>query len=134
MKRFWTVLRLLFAFVLSVQFFLMVSPAAMARDLPAVVTPPGACTMDINVCGNASICSCPNEYEYDSTVGYCLIDDIDDATSRGAPVKNICSIQAELLPTTCTRDINNVGYPSKCLCPGKTYYNPLMGQCVVSLR
>ena len=110
------------------------SPVAMAQDLPAVVTPDGACTRDYNPCGNPSACMCPDEYEYDSTVGYCLIDDIDDATTRGPAVRSICSIQAEFLPTTCTRDINPVGYPSKCLCPGTTYYNDLIGQCVVSFR
>jgi len=134
MKRFWAALRLFFAFVLSVQFLLMVSPVAMAQEMPAVVTPSGICTKDINVCSNASRCSCPGEYEYDSTVGYCLIDDMDDATSRGAPVRSICSIQAQLLPTTCTDEENNLGYPIKCLCPGTTYYNQLMGQCVVSFR
>ena len=134
MKRFWSVLRLLCAFVLSVQFFLMVSPAAMAQELPAVVAPSGACTLDINTCGNSSVCTCPDEYEYDSTVGYCLIDDIDDATSRGVPARSICSIQAELLPPDACVGENQLGYPIKCLCPGTTYYNQLMGQCVVSFR
>ena len=134
MKRFWAALRIFFAFVMSVQFFLMVSPAAIAQGGQAVVSPSGICTKDVNTCGNPSSCSCPDGYDYDSTVGYCLIDDIDDATSRGVPVRSICSIQAQLLPTACTDDKNQLGYPSKCLCPGTTYYNQLMGQCVVSFR
>ena len=134
MKRFWAALRLFFAFVLSVQFLLMVSPpAAMAQGTPAAVTPSGICTKDINTCSNAGHCACPGEYEYDPILGYCLIDDIDDATSRGAPVRSICSIQAELF-TTCTDEENHLGYPVKCLCPGTTAYNQLIGQCVVSFR
>ena len=135
MKRFWAALRLFFAFVLSVQFFLVVSPpAAMAQGTPAVVTPSGFCTKDINACSNSGNCACPDEYSYDSTLGYCLIDDIDDASSKGAPVRSICSIQAQLLPTTCTYEENQLGYPVKCLCPGTTAYNQLIGQCVVSFR
>ena len=110
------------------------SPAAMAQDVPAVLVPDGICTLDINLCGNSGNCTCPNDYEYDSTVGYCLIDDIDDATSRGAEVKSPCSIEAEFIPTTCTDSENQLGHPEKCLCPGSTYYNQLTGQCVVSFR
>ncbi|MGK7905348.1 MAG: hypothetical protein AB4352_28880 [Hormoscilla sp.] len=136
MNRFSTALKVLTAFLLAVQLFLMVSPAAMAQDMPAVIAPEGICTMDINQCGNSGSCTCPDGYEYNSIVGYCLIDDIDDATSRGSGsgVKSSCSIQAEVLPTTCTRDVNQVGYPSKCLCPGSTHYDQRFGQCVASFR
>ena len=134
MKLFSTAFKILCAFLMSVQLFLMVSPAAMAQELPAVLFPAGICTLDINVCGNSGNCSCPDEYEYSSTVGYCLIDDIDDATSRGAGVRSSCSIQAQLLPTTCTDEENQLGYPIKCLCPGSTHYDQRFGQCVVSFR
>ncbi|MBP0017041.1 MAG: hypothetical protein J7647_05710 [Cyanobacteria bacterium SBLK] len=133
MKRFLSVLSILCAFVMSVQFFLM-SPAAMAGEVPAVITPPGACFLDINQCGNSSSCTCPDEYEYSPIVGYCLIEDIDDATERGNAVKSICSMQAAFIPTTCTDDLNSVGYPSKCLCPGSTHYDQRFGQCVASFR
>ncbi|MEO1373492.1 MAG: hypothetical protein AAFW70_04020 [Cyanobacteria bacterium J06635_10] len=109
----------------------------MADEMPAVVAPQGVCTRDINQCGNASICSCPDGYEYNASVGYCLIDDIYNATSRGFDnlgVKSSCSIQAQALPTLCTRDINELGYPSLCACPGDSEYNQLFAQCVIPLR
>ncbi|EGJ28544.1 hypothetical protein LYNGBM3L_71650 [Moorena producens 3L] len=122
---------------MAVQLFLMVSPAAMAQgDMPAVLSADGICTRDYNPCGNASICVCPDGYEYDSSVGLCLIEDINNATSRGLDsisVKSSCSIQVQPLPATCTRDTNALGYPSKCLCPGISEYNQLFGQCVIPL-
>jgi len=136
MKRFSTALKVLTAFLLAVQLFLMVSPAAMAQDMPAVILPDGPCTLDYNPCGNGSICGCPDGYEYDASVGYCLIDDINDATSRGfddRSLKSSCSINARLLPTPCTRDQNQLGYPSMCKCPGYSEYNELFGQCVIPL-
>ncbi|NEO92416.1 MAG: hypothetical protein F6K56_20150 [Moorea sp. SIO3G5] len=83
MKRFSRPLKAIFAFLMAVQLFLMVSPAAIAQEMPAVISPDGICTRDYNPCGNSSICACPDGYEYDANVGYCLIDDIYQATSRG---------------------------------------------------
>lgn len=137
MKRFSTVLKMLGSFLLAAQLFLMVSPAAMAQnDMPAVIAPESICTMDYNPCANASMCICPDGYEYDASVGYCLIERIDDATSRGfdeRSVKSSCSIQASALPIPCTRDRNPLGYPSMCQCPGQSEYNELFGQCVLPL-
>jgi hypothetical protein len=135
MKRFSTVLKVLTAFLLAVQLFLMVSPAAMAQDdMPAVKVPESICTMDYNQCGNASICSCPDGYEYDASVGLCSIEDINDATSRGLDnisVKSSCSINALALYLPCTKDSNQLGYPSICKCPPPSEYNELFGQCVI---
>jgi len=113
------------------------APVAMAQgDMPAVVQPDGICTADYNPCGNSSICTCPDGYEYNASVGYCLIDNISDATSRGfdaISVKSSCSIQALPLPIDCTKDRNQLNYPSMCRCPGKSEYNQLFGQCVIPL-
>ncbi len=112
------------------------APVAMAQNMPAVVQP-DVCTRDYNPCANPSICGCPDGYEYNASVGYCLIEDINDATTRGFDVRSVkssCSIQAQALPTACTKDANPLGYPSKCLCPGETQYNELFGQCVIPLR
>lgn len=137
MNRFSTALKVLTAFLFAVQLFLMVSPAAMAQnDMPAVIAPESICTRDYNPCGNASICACPDGYEYNASVGLCSIEDINDATSRGLDnisVKSSCSINALVLPVPCTRDINPLGYPSRCQCPGESEYNELFGQCVLPL-
>ena len=106
----------------------------LAQDSPAVVTPSGICTRDLNQCGNAGSCSCPDGYDYSPIVGYCVIEDIDDATSRGDFVRSVCSINAFVIPTTCTDEENQLGYPVKCLCPGSTYYDQRFGQCVASFR
>ncbi|NEO35362.1 MAG: hypothetical protein F6J90_03190 [Moorea sp. SIOASIH] len=135
MKRFFRPLKAIFAFLMAVQLFLMVSPAAIAQEMPAVIAPDSICTQDYNPCGNSSICACPDGYEYDANVGYCLIDDIYQATSRGfdaISVKSSCSIQAIPLGP-CTKDINPLGYPSACLCPAISEYNQLFGQCVLPL-
>ncbi len=127
------------SFVLTVLtiWTLFFAPVAMAQNMPAVVTPEGFCTRDYNPCANPSVCSCPDGYQYNASVGYCLIENINNATSPGLDVRSVkssCSIQAQPLPTACTRDINPVGYPSMCACPGSTEYNQLFGQCVIPLR
>ncbi len=112
------------------------APVAMAQDMPAVVKPEGICTRDYNQCANPSICSCPDGYKYNASVGYCLIENIDNATSSGFDVRSVkssCSIQAQALPTTCTKDVNPLGYPSKCICPGSSVYNQLFAHCVIPL-
>ncbi|MDJ0702381.1 MAG: hypothetical protein QNJ46_03795 [Leptolyngbyaceae cyanobacterium MO_188.B28] len=137
MKRFSMALKIICTFLMAVQLFLMASPTAMAQeDVPAVKIPEDICTLDLNPCGNSSICNCPDGYGYDANVGFCLIDDIDQATSRGfddRSVKSSCSFQAQPLPTICTKDINPLGYPSSCACPGNSEYNELFGQCVLQL-
>lgn len=138
MKRFLSVLRILCAFVVSLQFFLMVSPTAMAQEMPAVMPPEGPCTLDINPCGNPSMCACPDGYEYNASVKLCSIENISQATDPGLEprfVESSCSIQAFLLPIpiACTRDINPLGYPSHCACPSGTRYNELFAHCVIPL-
>ncbi len=135
MKRFSRPLKAIFAFLMAVQLFLMISPAAMAQEMPAVIAPDSICTQDYNRCGNSSICVCPDGYEYDASVALCLIEDIDEATSRGLDdrsVKSSCSIQVIPLGP-CTKDRNKLGYPSMCRCPAISEYNQLFGQCVLPL-
>jgi len=36
--------------------------------------PQGICTQDINVCGQASICQCPEGTQYSPVIGECIID------------------------------------------------------------
>jgi hypothetical protein len=38
------------------------------------VNPNGICTMDINRCGNPSICQCPDGHIYNPVVGKCIVD------------------------------------------------------------
>lgn len=132
MKLFSMMVKAIGAFFIAIQLvFLMVPSAAAEFNMPAVINPAGICTMDINQCGNASICSCPEGYQYNSTIGYCLISEIQDATGPGATVTSSCSIQ--VLPNAiCTLDINNAGHSSFCSCPEGTEYNSTVGQCILS--
>jgi hypothetical protein len=47
-----------------------VEPAA--SNAGCVLQPSGICTTDINLCGHASICQCPNGYVYYAALGQCL--------------------------------------------------------------
>ena len=136
MNLFSRTLKVISALLIVVQLFVITPSAAMADNLPAVLEPTGICTFDINECNNPSRCSCPDEYEYNSSVGKCTIEDINQATSRGFDNRSVassCSINAlSLVP--CTKDQNPLGYPSSCLCPPGTEYNGLFGQCVISRR
>lgn len=104
-------------------------------DKAAVKRPSGICTMDINPCGNSSICTCDEGYRYDAKVGYCIIDNLSEATHKGfdkRSIKSSCSIQVP--PNrACTRDLNPVGYPSYCDCSGIGEYDQRLGQCVLAL-
>jgi len=44
----------------------------VASDAGCVLEPTDICTTDINLCGHASICQCPNGYAYSAALGQCL--------------------------------------------------------------
>lgn len=116
--------------------FAFTTHAANDRDVPAVLKSNGICTMDFNSCGNASICSCEEGYVYDANVGYCVIENVNDANYPGfdkRSIKSSCSIQVPP-QSICTRDINSIGYPSLCDCRGVGEYDERLGQCVLSLN
>lgn len=118
-------------FLIIFQLFLVVLPInnAMAdSDIPAVIKPDNICTMDINSCGNSSICACPDGYDYNSSVGACLIDDVFEATSPGDQnIESKCALKPQ---SFCTRDMNPAGNPSICGCPDGTDYNDVLGKCL----
>ena len=47
------------------------APAKSAPG-PCVLPPDNICTMDLNVCGKASICLCPGGFDYSAANGMCL--------------------------------------------------------------
>ncbi|WP_163834177.1 hypothetical protein [Spartinivicinus ruber] len=114
----------------------MTSAAIAQENVPAVVKPQGICTMDYNQCGNSSICGCPDGYQYNAAIGYCIISETDNASMAGVDkrgIKSSCSIKASSV-AACTRDINRFGNPSVCNCPGTTEYNEVLGHCIDSVR
>ena len=106
------------------------SQTAVAEDMACTIAPNGICTMDINACGNASICTCPNGYHYNAAIGQCVIEDIASATKTSEAVEGSC---VATQPAPCTRDINPCGYPSHCQCSEGTSYNPAVGKCLKDL-
>jgi hypothetical protein len=119
---------------LTIVTLLMSNMSFANEDLAAVISPTGICTMDYNQCGQASICSCPEGYEYDSKVGYCLIKNVRQAAYAGVDHRGVassCSIQVPA-GRACTRDINPAGYASSCDCSGIGDYDARLGQCVLN--
>lgn len=43
-----------------------------ASDSVCVLEPAGICTTDLNLCGHASLCQCPDGYTYSAALGQCL--------------------------------------------------------------
>ena len=141
MKKFSTFLKVICTFLIAVQMYVMVSPAAMAQeDVPAVIKvgPTAICTADINPCNNPSICTCPDGYEYNPSIKVCSIENIGDATSRGLEsraIESSWSIQALLLPLPCLAlPPNQLGYPVSCACPEGTEYDQRIAHCTIPLR
>jgi len=107
------------------------SQTAVAEEMACSIAPNGPCTMDINVCGNASICTCPNGYSYNAAIAQCVIEDIAEATSASTiAIEGSC---VGTQPVPCTRDINRCGHPSRCMCPEGLTYNPVVGKCLKDL-
>lgn len=98
-----------------------------------VIDPPpdAVCTMDINPCGQASICGCQDGYAYNAALGKCVleIEGVSDATF--VPVDHGECVK----PATgaCTRDINACGQPSSCSCDDGFIWNSAVGMCVRDL-
>ncbi len=105
------------------------SQTAVAEEMACLIAPDGICTMDINACGNASICTCPKGYSYNAAIAQCVIDDIASATSTSEAVEGSCVTA----PGACTRDINPCGHPSRCACSKGFAYNPAVGKCLKDL-
>ncbi len=102
-------------------------PPACVQDVP----PDSICTMDINVCGNASVCGCPKRYSYDPAIGKCLL----DISGHGAatPVRLDDSECAKAPASMCTRDINVCGQPSNCRCEDGFIWSAVAGKCLRDL-
>lgn len=102
---------------------------------------PGQCTRDINECGHASHCTCPEGYSYNGAVAECLYDfgaavNDEQSTSNSFESPDDNSTQQCVLPPgdTCTRDINECGNPSQCSCPDGYEYNAAINKCLLILR
>lgn len=110
--------------------------------VPCSLAPTGACTRDLNQCGNPSVCQCPAGYTYDPVIGQCLHDVArTDTASSHHPTdrKAAMALTQELVYAhacvlepqgICTRDRNQCGNPSICQCPHGYTYNPVVGACV----
>lgn len=111
------------------------SDSLESKPVRSIEFPNGICTMDINRCGAASICGCPEGYEYDARLGQCLVKDVYQVTEvepYHQMVKSSCSIQVPD-QAICTRDINPAGYPSACGCGEFGEYDARIGQCILKL-
>jgi len=106
-------------------------PQGANADGACVIAPNSICTMDINTCGNPSLCMCPDGYVYNKAVGKCIIDKLSMASSPGAPIESKCAVNPNSI---CTRDINPCGNPSICKCPEGHTYNQVIGKCITDLR
>ena len=86
------------------------------------------CTKDINECGFASACTCPDGYVYNSSLGGCLLklDGVGEAI-RAEITPTACAKPAE---GVCTRDINVCGQPSTCTCEDGFVWNSVAGACL----
>lgn len=123
---------LISAAVLSLA-ILFYTPVASAKPIgPCVIDVPSSsiCTQDINKCNNASICQCPDGYEYSAAIGKCLVEEVSFGDGPGVPVRNQCALYPEGI---CTRDINACGHASICQCPDGTTYSPVVGKCLVDI-
>lgn len=109
------------------------TPIDMFAAPECVIDPPpeAVCTMDINPCGQASVCGCQDGYAYNSALGKCVleIDGVSEATF--VPVEHGECVK----PATgaCTRDINACGQPSSCSCEDGFVWNSAVGMCVRDL-
>ncbi|MDE1464679.1 hypothetical protein [Spartinivicinus poritis] len=132
-----TIIKTIGTCFIALQLLLQMTPATAQENIAAVVKPKGICTLDYNQCGNSSICTCPDGYNYEAAIGYCIISDTNNATVAGIDkraVRSACSIMTSSVGAACTRDINRFGNPSVCNCPGSTEYNEVLGHCVDSAR
>lgn len=103
------------------------APLACVKDVPSG----SICTMDINVCGKASICNCGDGYVYNAALGKCLLvlDGVGQATAT--PVEDTdCAVAPAGI---CTRDINACGQPSRCNCDDGFVWNDVAGKCLKDL-
>lgn len=98
-----------------------------------VIDPPpdAVCTMDVNACGQASVCGCPDGYSYDAALGKCLLN------LEGVSEATFVSVDDSecVRPATdaCTRDINACGQPSSCSCDEGFVWNDVVGKCLRDL-
>lgn len=98
-----------------------------------VIDPPpdAVCTMDVNPCGQASICGCPDGYAYNPALGKCVLSTEGVSEATFVPVDHGECVK----PATgaCTRDINACGQPSSCSCDEGFVWNSAVGMCVRDL-
>lgn len=105
--------------------------AAVQVEKPACVKPApenAVCTMDINICGHASMCDCGSGYVYDRAMGLCVL--IIEGVGAAEPAA--LSDDDCVKPSTgkCTRDINACGQPSRCQCEDGYEWNAVAGKCI----
>lgn len=99
-----------------------------------LVRPVGACTMDLNPCGNSSVCSCPEGYDYNASAGLCIVNNRGLADRLSGPEASLSGSCISGPAGYCTRDINACGNPGFCQCqPGQTY-NAQAGVCLTVLK
>lgn len=95
----------------------------------------GVCTMDINICGYASMCQCSPGYLYHPASGQCLKQEMAGVKSGmhlPASIPNgACDVPAQKV---CTKGNNECGYAQLCQCPEGYTYNQASGRCLVTLE
>lgn len=97
----------------------------VVHSAECIIAPTGVCTMDINLCGNPSVCQCPEGYTYNAATSQCNIADLSHGQANELTSPALCSAQ----PGVCTRDINQCGNPSTCQCEEGFSYNAVTGMC-----
>lgn len=94
--------------------------------------PDAACAIDVNPCGNASICGCPDGYNYDAALGKCILEIGDVGNATFVPVEDGECVRPA--SGVCTRDINACGQPSICGCEEDFVWNSAVGKCIRDLH
>ena len=94
---------------------------AFATSVVHAEAPRGFCTADVNVWGNASICSCDVDgLVYSEVTGTCMTQAIFNSLGR----------QGDRPEGICTSDIRAYGNPSACNCPEGNSYDMKSGACL----
>lgn len=109
----------------------LAAPAPRAPPCVKALPEDAVCSMDLNICGHASMCDCGPGYVYDRAMGMCVLD-LEGVASpaRAAVIDDDCVRPAS---GACTRDVNACGQPSQCQCDEGYAWNAVAGKCVRDL-
>ena len=86
------------------------------------------CTRESSECGYGGVCSCPDGYGYNASVGRCGLEL--GGVSRAVEARLSDDKCVKAASSICTRDINICGQPSQCSCDEGFAWNNIAGKCL----